>query len=176
MSELFGPPRQVLAKVDEVAPAALEGLAQWIEARGLRTPVSNIVGFAQFLAQAAPQIALIETTTSLTYTDLATVGPTLSGLADGNYVILFGCRSAQSVAAEGTAALMSISVNGATAVDADAIWTQSNTYQSAMNFAVKTLSGGGAGGNTITAKYRMFAAGTGSYGRRTLLAIRYANL
>ena len=44
MSEQFGPPREVLSSVYEVSPSALEEFAQWLEQRGLRTPVANLVG------------------------------------------------------------------------------------------------------------------------------------
>jgi hypothetical protein len=40
----FGPPRTVLRDIYEITPETLEQIAMWIEQRGLRTPVSNIVG------------------------------------------------------------------------------------------------------------------------------------
>jgi hypothetical protein len=43
-------------------------------------PVTQILGFSQFTAQAAEVLAS-QTTTSTTYADLATVGPQLTGLA-----------------------------------------------------------------------------------------------
>lgn len=45
MSEtLYGPPRVVVNSLYEIAPQALEDLAAWIEQRGLRVPVSQLVG------------------------------------------------------------------------------------------------------------------------------------
>ena len=44
MTETYGPPRTVISSIYEIAGTALEELAQWIEQRGLRTPISSLVG------------------------------------------------------------------------------------------------------------------------------------
>src|SRR5690348_16089479 len=88
----FGPESVILNSIFQIDPQALEQVFQALEQRGLRTPVSNLVGFAQFLGQVATRVNTIETTVSTSYTDLATSGPTLTGLADGNYFVFHGCR------------------------------------------------------------------------------------
>lgn len=40
----FGPPPEILTSIYQIGPEVLEALAQWIEQRGIRTPVSNVVG------------------------------------------------------------------------------------------------------------------------------------
>jgi len=40
----FGPARTIISTIYELSPTALEELAQWFEQRGLKTPVSQIVG------------------------------------------------------------------------------------------------------------------------------------
>lgn len=44
MSSVFGEPRVVVGSVYEISPEALEQIAAWIEQRGIRVPVSNVVG------------------------------------------------------------------------------------------------------------------------------------
>ena len=40
----FGPPTERLSSIYEIAPAVLEDLALWLEQRGIRTPVANLLG------------------------------------------------------------------------------------------------------------------------------------
>jgi len=40
----YGPPRIVLRSVYEVAPEALEQIAQWLDQRGMRVPIGQVVG------------------------------------------------------------------------------------------------------------------------------------
>lgn len=140
---------------------------------GLDIPIGQIVGFTQYTAQFdSKQDASIETTTSATYTDLATVGPTLSGIPDGKYVFVYGCSMKISAASSG--AEMTIQVNSTVpSTDADAAETQQTQFTSAASFALKTLSSGG--NNTVTAKYRA-SSGTGSFYRRRLIGLRIGNL
>jgi hypothetical protein len=170
----FGPPREVITSIYQMSPEALEQLAQWIETRGIRTPASQISGFQQFLAQSAPSVLTIESTTVTTYGDLATVGPSLTGLSDGNYIVLFGCR-ANGAAAD--SARMSISVNGTAASDSDDCQSDSQNLiagMSVMRAVPKRLNAGG--NNTIVAKYRSQVGANVSFGNRWLTAIRWANL
>lgn len=44
MSETFGPPKIVVSDIFQVDPLALEQIASWIEQRGIRTPISNVIG------------------------------------------------------------------------------------------------------------------------------------
>ena len=43
-TETFGPHRTIISTIYEIMPTALEELAQWLEQRGLKTPVSTLVG------------------------------------------------------------------------------------------------------------------------------------
>jgi len=40
----FGPVRTIIRSIYELDPPMLEELAQWLEQRGIRTPVSSLVG------------------------------------------------------------------------------------------------------------------------------------
>lgn len=153
---------------------ALGELKLWLEGVGLSTPISLVRGFQQFTAQTTARIGIgaAETTSSATYTDLATVGPQLTNIPDGQYLILFGALARTSV--NTFAARMSVKVNSTEALDADAVaWVVTDNV-TATGFTVKTLSGGGD--NTITARYRVDdAAATGIYSDRTMAAFRFAN-
>lgn len=135
-------------------------------------PISQVFGFSQFTANAATTIQTNESTTSVfpTYVDLATVGPTLTGLADGKYVIFWGAGTFTSVAGNDT--LCGPSVNGG-AVLGNARNGGTNSV-SVTGVVVTDLSNGGS--NSITIKYCVAAAATGSFFGRWLIALRYGNL
>lgn len=160
-----------ITSIFDFTAEALEQLAFWIEQRGLHVPITQVLGFSQFTAQTATSVFTPESTTSTTYTDLATAGPTLSGLPDGKYVFFYGSAAKVTGAEE---AGMAIQVNSDAVNDTnDACVGQANAYQ-AMSIAVtKTLSTGG--NNTVTAKYHSLAGASVTFARRWLIAIRYAN-
>lgn len=43
MSE-FGAPKEVVGSISQISPVALEQICQFVEQRGIRTPISQIVG------------------------------------------------------------------------------------------------------------------------------------
>jgi len=63
----FGPTRTIITSVYEFDPLALEELAQWLEQRGLRTPVSQLIGPKQY-----NEIGYVETSTPVTVASGAT--------------------------------------------------------------------------------------------------------
>lgn len=136
-------------------------------------PVSQITGFKQIeqvevSSATTGTVGTSQTTTSATYVDLATVGPQLTGLRNGQYLIFFGVAVLWNTG--GVNAWMSISVNGATAVDADACTVATTVGMSPTRAVVKTLSSGNA--NTLLAKYRTDGGSTGNYQHRWLIAQR----
>jgi len=40
----FGPARAIISSIYELEPTVLEELAEWLEQRGLKTPISTLVG------------------------------------------------------------------------------------------------------------------------------------
>lgn len=137
---------------------------------GLDVPIGQIVGFSQYTALSA-SVETLETTTSTSYTDLATVGPKLSGIPDGSYLIFHGCAARNTTA--GDAAFQSIQTNSTAAADSDLAGVNYNDLISVARVAVKTLSNGG--NNEITCKYRANGGGTAGFARRWIVALRYAN-
>lgn len=148
-------------------------LIAYLEALPPLYPISQVTGFTQYTAVTAPFIFTDESTTSSTYGNLATTGPTLSGLADGKYVIHFGAAS--YIAAGGTEAGMSIQVNSAAVSDNDACISQVGSFVSISTTVAKSLSNNGS--NSITAKYRSLNnVNAAHFARRWLIAQRYSNL
>lgn len=138
----------------------------------LQIPVSQLSGFSGFTARAA-LVAAEQTTTSTTYVDLTTVGPQLTGLADGYYLVVWGAQ--QKISLAGDIAVMAISYNGAAADnDYQSRADNVNNVASRMAFNTQTLSNGN--NNSILAKYRTGSGNTGTFGARTLLALKYSEL
>lgn len=148
-------------------------LAERLVLAGLNLPITQVQGFEAFTAR-SELVQTDETTTSTAYTNLATTGPTLDGLPNGEYLILVGCfAKASGGAAEG--ARMSIEVNGAAAADADSCISSSTGDVSVMRPTLKTLSS--ANDNTVVAKYRSTDGGsTATFSERTLVALKYQNI
>ena len=136
----------------------------------LQIPVSQLSGFSTFTAQFAPIITAAQTTTSTSYVDLATIGPTLSGLPDGKYVLIWGCQAFCSASSD--EAIMAVGYNGAaTDNTVQARTNQTVDYTSIVAFNIQTLS---AGSNSVLAKYKTGTSAT--FSNRSLLALKYDEL
>jgi hypothetical protein len=115
-------------------------------------------------------VATAQTTASLTYVDLATVGPQVSVTSVGTRaLILFGARLRNASAAAGTGC--TVAITGATtlaAADANgAMWTDfvnAGYDDEKMQFMFVTIN---PGLNTYTMKYRA-SAGTAQYSVRRM--------
>lgn len=167
--------RKVLARpevISQVAPNFFAYMVDYLAVNQPLVPIGQISGFSQFTARAAQGPGSAEYGTSATYDDLATVGPQLTNLPDGNYVIGFGAIATSSVANK--TAYTSISINGASATDSDGFNTlglNGSTNVGGTMFLVKRLSA--SGNNSLCLKYRTEDA---SYWQnRWLLALKYAN-
>lgn len=147
-------------------------LVQYIALNQPPIPIGQIFGYSQTVPQSATFIVTGETRTSSTFGDLATVGPTLTGLPDGKYLFLYGCDAAGDPGVSN--AQMSIQVNATAAATNDAASTSAAFLTSIMKVVEKTLAGGG--NNTVTAKFRssnnVFAC---SFSSRFLIGLRTGN-
>lgn len=135
--------------------------------------ISQVFGFAQFTGK-SDTISAGSTTTSVnTPTDLAdTAGPTLTGLADGRYLIFFGCGAANNSAGQNT--FMGVKVNSTEPGDTETAFTNAAATTPLMRAIDRTLDTGG--NNTLLARYYVGGASTGTYFYRWLIALRYANI
>ena len=84
-------------------------------------PFSHIFGAKVNIAKSGDYISTEETIGAGTWVDVATVGPQVTGLADGRYLIAFGHKG------RGDA---SLSFNGATALDEDGIYANESNPNS----------------------------------------------
>ena len=148
-------------------------LKTWLEQNPPAIPITSVLGFNQFLASGATRINTSQTRTSATYGDLATVGPTITGLSDGKYVVLYGAALSMNA---GGPAFMGLAVNGTNPSDDNEALqgAATNFGVSAMTAVLKTLNNGG--NNTLKAVYRSDGVNTATFNRRWLIALRYSNI
>lgn len=151
----------------------LDYLSQFIAVAGIPVPVGQVIGFQQFLAQPATAVGNADTTTSTSFVALANAGPTIAGLPDGEYLILFGALMKVSVA--GKFAFMGVRVNSTDPSTADSAQTTDSEYAHCSYAVVETLDAGG--NNTLSARYRSDDDGltTATFGNRWMIALRTAN-
>lgn len=166
--------RSLLAKMFSdplsIPPEWKAWLVSYLEANPPVLPISQIHGFTDFTAQRA-LVDAQQNTASATYTNLGTVGPQLSTLPKGKYLIIVSAMMKSSVA--GSSAWYSPSVNGAAASDSDAANNSGANTVTAIGISVKDLD---QDTNDITMKYRVDGGATGTYVHRNLVALKYANL
>lgn len=148
---------------------ALEQLAFWLEQRGIHTPISQILGFSQFTAQSAA-VFDVESTTSTSYTSLATSGPTISGLGPGKYLVLVSAY--MRTESNSIAAYMSYSVNSTSPSDHTAAVTANTDGAKLVGIGTETLTGDN---NNIAALYKIEGASTGHFSDRNLIVLKYGN-
>lgn len=122
------------------------------------------------LDPAGTTVATLETTTSTTYTDLATAGPasTITVGANGIVLLFLSCELFTS----GTfVALMSVTLSGANSLAAADTLCIRNGSGTDMELSYATLlTGLNAGSTTFTAKYRV-SGGTGNWARRKVIPV-----
>jgi hypothetical protein len=126
---------------------------------------------ANALAARAPGAAVVatsQTTTSTSYADLATVGPSVTVTTGTQAVVWHGAAISNSGA---NSTRMSVAVSGASTVAASDAWAAIVVGTSAHNLGkFHFFTGLTAGSNIFTAKYSV-AAGTGTYVNRELVVI-----
>lgn len=139
-----------------------------------KLPISQVFGFQLQRIRTATTDAS-ETRATNSYGDLATVGPSLTNLADGWYILAFGADVAQSVTAGNPQ--MSPEINGVAATDADACslftFYPSPARSTAIRLLMVHLVNGGT--NSIVMKYKS-TSGTATFELRFLHAIKVQTL
>lgn len=156
----------------EFPPAFKQWLVDYVANHVPKLPISQVFGYQLQRARTATVDAQ-QTTASTSYTNLGTTGPTLSQLANGVYLLVFGGDTSTSLGS--TDGYMSPSVNGATAVDDDAVlfsgrFSDSTAIGTSLRVLLVRLDKVG-GNNEIVMKYRV-TGGTGYFQLRFLHAIK----
>lgn len=84
----FGAPKVVVETFEQIDPLVLEGIAGWMEQRGLKTPVSQVVGFTptRFKAVSFATGGSLITTGSTSWVDVG--ASTVTGLPPGVYFLI----------------------------------------------------------------------------------------
>jgi hypothetical protein len=113
-------------------------------------------------------IATLETTSSISYTDLATPGPTVTVTTGEQALVFFMCGAAVT---SGGPAFMSINVSGTSTIPSDE-YAIENPIAFRFFTGYSLLVGGLTPGlNTFQAKYRCASTGTVSFSRRRLIVV-----
>src|SRR5207302_674676 len=143
-----------ITSIFDFSAEALGQLRLWLEQNPPAVPITSVLGFSRFTATSATTDGA-DTSASTTYGDLAGgSGPTLTGLPDGNYVVLFGAYMRNNTVSQSSA--MSLQVNNTSAVDTDFAAVTSPAATAIDNISVaravvKQLNS--SGNNTLAAKY-----------------------
>ena len=130
------------------------------------------------LAERVPDSSLVatgQTTASLTYVDLATVGPAVTHNTGGKMFASWGAIMSNNTAGQG--ARMGLALSGATtsaASDTNSACIESGNANDAFQvFWTTVFDPIVAGSETITAKYRAVGAGTASFTTRIVSMIPF---
>lgn len=158
----------VVNSIFDFSAEALGQLRTWLEQNPPSVSIENIIGFSQFTVQSADDVVPSESTSSTTFTDLATAGPTIAGLSDGKYLFVFGAATIQT----SSAGYMGLKINSTEAISNECAVNSATQIVPGARALVKTLSSGG--NNTVTCRYRV-DGGSGSWQRRWLHALRVSN-
>jgi hypothetical protein len=111
-----------------------------------------------------------QTTTSTSYTDLSTVGPSVTLTTGTKALIIFSAEMSNSTT---SSSLVSAAVSGSTTIAASDVWALrffAGGTEILKASQVHLFTGLTAGSNTFTLKYRV-TGGTSTYLNRNIIAI-----
>lgn len=152
--------------LNETAPAKATGAAQFFVSTGANTIAARQMANASVLVS--------ETTSSTTYTNLATVGPQVTVATGSLALVLLSSRVSNSLT--NGAAEVSVAVSGASSVAANANWSiKLDGISSANNLrygCTHLFTGLTPGNNTFTMQY-LVGSGTGTFAARELIVLPF---
>lgn len=148
--------------LNETAPAKATAASQLFVSTGANAITTRVPSQAS--------VATAETTTSTSYTDLATVGPRITVTTGTIAFCWFAASHAHSLSDNETAS--SVAVSGASTVAASNSWEHSVDGVTANNFvrggSFHIFTGLTPGTNVFTMKYRLGATGTATFRDREM--------
>lgn len=151
--------------LNETAPAKATAASQIFVSTGVNAITTRQPSTAA--------VATNQSTTSASYTDLATVGPSVSVVTGTIALVWFGAAQAHSSSDNETAC--SVAVSGASTVAANNAWQHSTDGVTAGNYTRGTsfhvFTGLTPGTNNFTMKYRVGVSGTGSFQNREIAVL-----
>ncbi len=155
-------------------------VTDWVGRSLAVTQGSQIIGVPQLAFVEAPMVASPGSTTSGTFVDLTNIGPTLSGITDGNYIFFWGC-TIQATGAGDVVGQMSILPSWAGGSDSHVapcaipLNTMNNAVYSRA-FGTQgpaVVDSSGQGNNSARARYRrQSGAGTAVFTNAWMCAVR----
>ena len=151
----------------ETVPAVITGTGEYAVGDGANSVVPRL---AVTDGEAASQ-----TTTSTSYANLATAGPSVGPTVSNIAWVSVSCRMESDTA--GKNAFMSFAISGATtlaASDTFSLSYESGAADDGMQAAFSmVVTGITVGGNTFTAKYRTESSNTATFSRRRIAVIPF---
>lgn len=156
--------QQVRDNLLETMPGKASAAGNWFAVAGTNSIAQRTITEAV--------VATSQTTSSTSYTDLTTVGPSVTATTGTNAIVFFAANMANNTLNVGSN--ISVAVSGATTIAANNQWracingsaaTQPSRVASFYKFTTLT-----AGSNTFTVKYRA-DAGTSTFFDRTILVM-----
>lgn len=151
--------------LNETAPAKATAASQLFVSTGANAIATR--------TPATAAVATNQTTTSTSYADLATLGPQITATTGTIAMVWFGAAQAHSLNDNESA--YSVGVSGASTVGASNAWQHSTDGVTAGNYvrgsSFHVFTGLTPGSNIFTMKYRVGAAGTGSFQNRELAVL-----
>jgi hypothetical protein len=152
-------------------------MARFSSGSKLRASGINVIDLL-FLADMDYVAASTESTTSITYVDLATVGPTVTITSLGTVALIYIQTFERNSTATTDRAVASVDVSGATTLSAatnesNGLFADSGGLSTSNNtpggsFHLLTIN---PGTNTYKMKYRAVTAGTAAFNNRKLIVI-----
>jgi hypothetical protein len=132
---------------------------------------SQVQGLANLTVTASETLsASPETTGSTSFTDLATQGPFITGMADGTYLVFISAIAQNNA---GAASIMGVRVNDTEATDANSGIASSAYWTNIFSAFVASAQNGN--NNTFDARYRVDSASTGTFQHRRIFVLRVGN-
>lgn len=169
--------QRMLRNVQSFPQEFWTAVIQKVALDGEPVPQSQIQGLASFNVTVANAVAALETTSATAYTDLSTVGPQLTGLRNGLYIVLFGAQMNISDTTE--AARVSLSINSASASNNEVLaLAQSPGSGAALAISTSRASSltlSNDNNNSVKMVYKTDSGTSCGFSLRWMLAIRYGN-
>lgn len=142
----------------ETAPAKATTAGQIFVATGANTIVARFPDWGT--------VGTTETTGNLTYTDLATVGPSVTLNTGARMLVFFGCQLMNNT--NQVSSYMSYTGAGQTASDSFALQHRGQANDQVQAIYSHFVATATPGSNTLTAKYHVGVASTGTFQDRRL--------
>ena len=129
--------------------------------------VQQILGFELWQIKSAPEILTEQSRASTAYGDMATVGPVITGLSPGFYIVIWGCNTPYT--GNSNDGYMGISINGDTPTTSREAFSTAGAFGSAalldLSLTVPPI--------TLTAKYKTALGTSRNMRHRWMHAMRW---